>query len=33
MNSQPMMTEMGKDFRLDMLGSGRVLKILGFDAL
>ena len=31
MNSQPMMTRMGKDFRLDMLGSSRVLKVLGFD--
>jgi len=31
MNSQPMMTGMGNDFRLDMLGSSRALKILGFD--
>lgn len=30
MNSQPMMTGIGKDVRLDMLGSGRVLKFLGF---
>jgi len=30
MNSQPMMTGMGKYFRLDMLGSSMVLKFLGF---
>jgi len=28
MNSEPMMTRMGNYFRLDMLGSGMVLKFL-----